>query len=119
MQNIRPLVRVEQSPEDPDGSLYFVAKGNPYAHPFTYSPHLEEEATNLEYLEEVSFFHEYDKEGRFAPKLDEIARSIPKKYRHKELAVEVVMEIGKIMRVNGFYKSPVRIYEILSADDED
>lgn len=119
IENVRPMVRVGQTVDDHEGTLQFVAKKDPYKESFFYGCIFEEEVNGARYLEEIHFFHEYEKEGVLKPKLHEIARSIPERYKDKELGVEMVMEMKRIYRVNGYYKIPAKIYEIEESCQKD
>ena len=112
LERIKPVVRVEQTPDNPDGKLFFVEKRNPYTDSFLYEPELKDEATNLVYLDDINFFHTYEKENVFKPSLAEIARSIPKEYYGKNICVEAIIEMSAIKRVNGYYRGLARLYEI-------
>lgn len=116
VRRTRPVIRTDQTPEDHEGTLYFVAKRDPYSESFSARPQIEEEAENLRHLDDLHFFHKYEREGAFMPKLYEIVRSVPARYKEKNLAVEVVIERSKIVRINGHYRATARIYEITDED---
>ncbi len=111
LDTIEPLLRKDQTPYDQQGNLYILKKDEPYNRDLNSPPEIVSAAPELEKVTEFYFFHEYEREGRFAPRLHEIVKNLPEHIdREKKAYIEVVFDMNEITRINGHYRGKAILY---------
>ncbi|MFW6231251.1 MAG: hypothetical protein ACOC32_04480 [Nanoarchaeota archaeon] len=108
LHRVKPLYRFDMSPENKEGTLHYVRNGDP-EHRFSWNPESKGLAEGIEPFTEIEFTTTSE-EGRYAPNLYEIVRSVPPELRTSTAAVEVVFELGRISREGDGYRGVARLY---------